>query len=134
MVAADTTADLPCYFADILPTIADITATPKPKNINGLSILPTLMGQSQNLSDRYLYWEFYEKRGWRALRMGDWKAIQQDMHFQNRQPIELYNLKTDISETTNVAPAHPELVKKAETIFEEAHIPSEHYVWRREGD
>ena len=38
-------------------------------------------------------------------------------------PIELYNLKTDISETNNIATQHPEVVEKLERLMEEAHTP-----------
>ena len=42
-------------------------------------------------------------------------------------PIEIYDLSKDVGETTNLAEKHPELVKKAEEIFKDAHEP--HEVW-----
>ena len=45
------------------------------------------------------------------------------------QDIELYNLKQDIGETTNIADQYPEIVKKAEEMFNEAHTPSEYFKW-----
>jgi arylsulfatase A-like enzyme len=122
--------DLPWYFADVMPTLVELTGGNVPDNIDGRSILPTLMGEEQDFSQRYMYWEFYEKNGWRATRFGDWKAIQNDMHNKNHKPIELYNIKIDMSESKNVASKNPEIVKKAEQIFEEAHIPSDHYIWK----
>ena len=133
-IQAGTTSDLPWYFADVLPTLAELTKIQTSENIDGKSVLLTLMGEKQDFSDRYMYWEFYEKRGWRAIHFDDWKAIQQDMHFKERKPIELYNLKDDISEENNIADQHPEIVKKAMEIFEEAHIPSEHYVWKNKAE
>ena len=73
---------------------------------------------------------FYEMDGWRATQFGDWKAIQNNMHQQEHLPIELYSLKDDISEQNNLADERPDLVAKAEQIFKEAHIPSEHFVWK----
>lgn len=129
-IAAGKTSDLAWYFADVLPTLAEIAGTPAPENIDGVSVLPTLQGKSLDLSDRYMYWEFYEKQGWRATHFGDWKAIQNKMNLGDQEPIELYNLKDDISEKHNVAELHPEIVSKAAEIFKKAHVPSEHFVWK----
>ncbi|HXH60186.1 MAG TPA: hypothetical protein VNI20_02385, partial [Fimbriimonadaceae bacterium] len=61
-------------------------------------------------------WEFNEYGGQKAVRMGDWKAVQQNIHKGNKK-IELYNLATDIGETNDVAAQHPDLVAKALDIF-----------------
>jgi arylsulfatase A-like enzyme len=129
-IAQGETSDLPWYFADVLPTLAELTGVSTPNDIDGTSVLTTLKGGNQDFSNRTMYWEFYEKDGWRATRFGDWKAIQRDMHKKEHQPIEIYNLKNDVGETTNLAEQHPELVEKAEHIFKESHIPSSHYVWK----
>lgn len=129
-IAAGQTNDLAWYFADVLPTLAEIAETSVPGKIDGISVLPTLQGKEQDLSDRYLYWEFYEKQGWRATRFGDWKAIQDNMHLQEHLPIELYNLKDDIGEVNDLAAKHPDVVQEAIKIFKEAHVPSEHFVWK----
>jgi len=129
-VPSGKSSDLVWYFADILPTLADITGIKPPENIDGISVLPTLSGKQQGISDRYLYWEFYEKKGWRATRFGDWKAIQQGMNQAVHQPVELYNLKEDGGEAHDLATQFPELVLKAEQIFGEAHDPSPNFVWK----
>jgi len=124
-----TISDLPWYFADVMPTCAAIANTIAPENIDGVNILPTLEGKKQDLSKRYLYWEFYEKQGWQAVRFGNWKGIQQGHNTGKRLPVELYNLKDDIGEKNNIADKHPKLAAKVEKIFKEAHTPSEHFVW-----
>jgi arylsulfatase A-like enzyme len=129
-IKAGQTNDQIWYFADIMPTLAEIAKVFPPKNIDGVSILPTILGDKQNLSNRYLYWEFYESSGWRALRFGDWKAVQKGMNQEVHQDIELYDLMQDIGETTNIADKHPEIVKKAKEMFKEAHTPSEHFIWK----
>lgn len=129
-IASGSTSDLPWYFADVMPTIADIAHIKAPDMIDGVSVFPELTGKKQDLSDRYMYWEFYEKDGWRVVRFGDWKAVQNNMHEQEHLPIELYNLKDDIGETTNLADSNPEIVQKARKFFKEAHVPSEHYIWK----
>ncbi|MFT7036040.1 MAG: arylsulfatase A-like enzyme [Cyclobacteriaceae bacterium] len=129
-IDAGKTNDLAWYFADVLPTLAEIANVTSPKNIDGVSVLPTLHGKQQDLSGRSLYWEFYEKQGWRATHFGDWKAIQNGMNLGDQEPIELYNLKDDISEKNNLADQHPEIIAKAASIFKESHVPSEHFVWK----
>ena len=125
-----TTSDLAWYFADVFPTLAQIAEVTPSDNIDGKSVLPTLHGQQQDLSDRYLYWEFYEKRGWRAVRFGNWKAIQNEMHTKEHLPIELYDLSKDIGETSNLAAENPKIIKQVEEMFAESHIPSEHFAWK----
>lgn len=129
-IEAGSTSELPWYFADVLPTLAEIANVKTPEDIDGVSVYPELIGNKLDLNNRHMYWEFYEMDGWRAIRFGDWKAVQNDMHFQQHLPIELYNLKDDISEKNNLADQHPDIVQKALKIFNEAHIPSEHYVWK----
>jgi arylsulfatase A-like enzyme len=130
-VPAGTVSDLAWYFADVMPTCTAIAGAKTPNNIDGVNILPTLNGKEQDLSKRYLYWEFYEKDGWQAVRFGDWKGIQQGHNTNAKQPIELYNLKDDIGETNNLAEQKPELAAKVEKIFKESHVPSDHFMWKK---
>lgn len=124
-------------FWDVLPTLAELTGAASPARhhggkgvttIDGVSFAPTLLG---NLKDQkkhdFLYWEFPSYGGQQAVRMGDWKAVRQNMlRRRNKNPlkIELYNLKTDIGEKHDVAGKHPELVKKFAKVMSEQHTPS----------
>jgi arylsulfatase A-like enzyme len=47
------TSDLPMYFADVLPTLADLSGAKLPPKVDGASILPTILGKPQTL-DRML--------------------------------------------------------------------------------
>jgi len=57
-------------FWDVMPTIAGITKAEKPGNLDGISFLPTLLGQNNQEQLEYLYWGFHELGGRRAIRMG----------------------------------------------------------------
>ncbi|WP_245224823.1 arylsulfatase [Pseudozobellia sp. WGM2] len=115
-------------FWDILPTCAEIIGTEKPKDIDGISLLPTLLG-NENLQQKheYLYWEFYEKKGRQAVRMGDWKGIRYDVKKGPNAALELYNLANDKGETTDVSKENSKIVAQIMKIIEEAHDPSEIY-------
>ena len=113
-------------FWDIMPTFAEIAGAEIPDGIDGISFLPTLIGKNLlQKQHRYLYWEFHEQGGKMAVRMGNWKAVKRDVDKVPQGAIELYDLMTDIGETTDVAEANPDIVKKMGEIMNEAHTPSE---------
>jgi arylsulfatase A-like enzyme len=113
---------------DFLPTACDIAGVEAPKNIDGISFLPTLLDKSdQQERHDYLYWEFFEQGGKRAARFGKWKAIQRGLRKRLDGPIQIFDLEADIAEKTNLADEHPELVERAKKIFAEAHTPSERW-------
>ena len=79
-VPAGQVSDAPWYFADLLPTLADWVDVETPAGVDGVSVLPLLKGEAQDLSKRLLYWEFYEGgfmqaahgvRGWLIQRRAD---------------------------------------------------------------
>ncbi|MBT3482326.1 MAG: arylsulfatase [Opitutales bacterium] len=122
-VAAGKTNDTAWYFADALPTFADLAGVKAPSGIDGLSVLPTILGQEQDLSDRHFYWEFFENGFQQAVRRGDWKAIRLALG----EPLELYDLSKDESESNNIAANHPDVIAEMEVILKSARTPSENW-------
>lgn len=122
-----TNSDLLSAHWDIFPTLCDVAGINTPDHIDGLSMLPTLLGKDQQQKHPYLYWEFYEQGGRQAVRMGAWKAVRNNILADPQAPVELYNLRNDPSESHNIASQHPDVVSKAIHYFQEAHIPNEHY-------
>jgi arylsulfatase A-like enzyme len=116
-------------FWDVLPTFAEIAGTKPPENIDGISMLPTLLGQRQTTQHAFLYWEFHERGFQQAARMGQWKAVRP----QANEKLELYNLMTDISEKDNVAEKNPEIVAKLDAYLNSARTESEQFPIRKEG-
>jgi arylsulfatase A-like enzyme len=115
-------------FWDFLPTCCDLAGIKTPEGIDGISMLPTLLGQtSKQKKHEYLYWEFHEQGKRQAVRMGRWKGVRQNVAKNPNAPIELYYLKTDIAEQYNVAKQHPNIVARMEDIMSSARTPSEHW-------
>jgi len=111
-------------FWDVLPTAADIAGAKTPDNIDGISFLPTLLGNEGQKEHDYLYWEFSEQNGKQAVRMGKWKGIRLNVRDNPDNPIELYDLEKDPSEQTNIAGEHPDEVEKITEIMSSAHLAS----------
>jgi arylsulfatase A-like enzyme len=122
-IPAGKVSDQVWAFWDFLPTAAEIAREKAPENIDGISMLPTLLGQKQTNQHEFLYWEFHEKGTKQAVRTGDWKAVR----LGPKEPLELYNLKTDLTETNNVAADHPEIVSKIENYLLTARTESERW-------
>jgi arylsulfatase A-like enzyme len=119
-VAAGKVSDFVWGFQDFLPTAAEIAGANPPRRIDGLSILPHLLGQKQTNRHEFLYWEFHEKGFAQAVRMGDWKAVKHP-----GKPLELYDLKADLAEERDVSGAQPEVVERIEAYLTTARTESE---------
>ncbi len=125
VIKPGTVSDLPSAHWDMMPTFCALAGVKVPVDTDGISIVPTLKGDSKNQPKHdYLYWEFYERGGKRAVRFGDWKAVQLNLNKDLNSKIQLYHLPSDIAEANDVADQHPELITKAKAFFKEAHVPS----------
>lgn len=121
-ISQQSVSSTPAWFPDIYPTLANLAGSRDSHQVDGLDIMPTLLGKNQNLEQRQLYWEFYEKGFKQAMRKGPWKAIR-----YAGKPIEIYNLEKDLAEQHNVAAQHPEVVEVFERAFSRSRVPSEHW-------
>lgn len=97
---------------DFWPTIAEIAgARSKFKHtLDGVSLMPLLKGTGK-LKDRALYWHYphyHHTSPAGAIRYGDYKLIE---YFEDGR-LELYNLKKDLGETTDLAKKEPKKVKE----------------------
>ncbi|MEZ5278095.1 MAG: arylsulfatase [Opitutaceae bacterium] len=108
---------------DIFPTFAAAAGAEVPGDIDGISFLPTLLGNPPQPGHAYLYWEFYEQGGKQAVRQGDWKAVR--THVRDDQPVlvELFDLAKDPGETTDLSATFPDVTAGLLTLMAEAHQP-----------
>jgi arylsulfatase A-like enzyme len=121
----NTTSDLQTTQWDLMPTVADAGGQPITEDMDGISIMPTLSGNPDKQTQReYIYFEFYERAKQQSVRMGNWKAYRQGGW---EGDLELYDLGTDIGETTNIANKHPGIAQRMREIMRKEHSP--HPVW-----
>ncbi|MGB9604550.1 MAG: arylsulfatase [Bryobacteraceae bacterium] len=106
-------------FWDLLPTLAEAAGLEAPPGLDGVSMLPAWLGKPQS-NHEYLYWEFHEGGFKQAVRMGDWKAVR----LAPGKPLELYDLRSDVGETHNMAASHPDVVARIEQILARARTES----------
>jgi arylsulfatase A-like enzyme len=103
------------YFGDILPTACELAGVAAPEKIDGISLVPTLLGSGEQKKHAFLYWEFHEAGFSQAVLIdGRWKAIRMK---RRDNPVQIYDVETDIREEKNLAAEKPELVAKAKELF-----------------
>ena len=128
-IAAGTIEDHVGSFQDFMPTLAEAAGVATPGQSNGLSILPVLQGR-EAAEHEFLNWEFYERlfvksSSRQSARIGNFKAVR----YGTSNPIELYDLATDISEAHDIAAQHPDLVERVNRIFETERQDTEHFFY-----
>jgi len=117
-VPAGKVSDRVTAFWDVMPTLAEIAGA-EPPTTDGKSMLPTLLGKDGPTHEQ-LYWEFHEGGFKQAMLRGDWKAIRLKVGGRT----ELYNLKDDPGETTDLADKHPAIVRDLEERLKTARTES----------
>jgi len=135
VVEPGTTCDTPVIGVDLYPTIVRMTGARRPRGklLDGVSIVPLLMGQS-DLEREAIFWHFpaylqgkaegardphFRTRPAGAVRVGDFKLIE---YFEDGD-LELYNLADDISEQNNLVDSMPEKATELHQIM---------LAWRKE--
>ena len=120
-IKAGSVTDFPSAQYDMMATLAQLTRQKIPTT-DGISLLPTLLGTPKTQATRdFLYFEYPEKSGQVAVMIGDWKGIKSDIKKNKQAPWEIFNLKNDPQEKTDLAAQHPSLVVQMEKILKDNH-------------
>ncbi len=130
---AGTTYDEPVIHLDLTPTIlaAAGAVIDDPEKLDGVNLLPYLAGETSGTPHQSLYWRFGRQI---AIRQGNWKLV---MVRGDQQP-RLYNLADDIGETSDLAEANPERVRRLQadwdawnaTLVDPKWVPKPHEAYR----
>jgi arylsulfatase A-like enzyme len=128
-IAPGSTSHLVSAQFDMLATLADLTGSPAPPT-EGISLLPELLGRKGQQHHEFLYFEFPEKNGQVAVRMGKWKAVKSNLRKNPGAAWELYDLDNDRSETTNLAAQHPDILRQMDAILQREHQPTPVKAWQ----
>jgi arylsulfatase A-like enzyme len=117
--ATSSAAIVGCY--DIYPTVLDLAGIPLPpqQKIDGVSYAPVLQNAGTLQRDAYFIWFPHLVPGV-SVRQGDWKLIRRftERPGEYEGVHELFNLKEDLGETTNLAGEMPEKVKALDALID----------------
>ena len=118
-IEAGTSSSHQSAFWDMMPSFAQLAGTGTPDEIDGLSIVPTLLNQGTQEIHDHLYWEYHSYGGRQAVRLGNWKAVKYNCYNPEKTKIYLFDLDKDPFEKNDLAEANPKLVKELEKIMNE---------------
>ena len=111
-----------------MPTVCELTGAKLPENVDGVSYLSTLLGKNDQKKHDYLYFEFFEQGGKRTVIKDNWKLVQLDVNKKKETRYELYDIKSDPSETKNLAPANNKKVEELKELMNQSH--KENDLWK----
>jgi arylsulfatase A-like enzyme len=115
-IEAGTVSDHVSVQYDLMATLAELTGTKAPPN-DGISFLPTLLGkEKEQQPHEFLYFEYPENGGQRAIRYGNWKAVKTGLKKNPSAPWQLFDLSKDPAETTDLANQHAEMLQRFDAI------------------
>jgi arylsulfatase A-like enzyme len=111
---------------DVFPTALAAAGIPVPANLDGVNLLPHVLGTAAGVPHQQLCWLFNDHKEWRipgrdtnlarplrAIREGNFKLV-----MEGDSAPELYDLAADPGETTNLAARQPERVARMKRDFE----------------
>ena len=110
---------------DFMPTVAALIGVKPPEDTDGISILPTLLGETEKQKKHeFLYWEYKEEQ---AVRMANWYG------YKNKKGVlEVYDLEKNPEQDKDLAAEYPDVAKRIDEIMKKEHTPSD--VWPSPGE
>lgn len=115
------TVGQPVWLLDLWPTFAELVGKPKPKTVDGYSLLPLLTGKPSGIpANRPMY--FY-KNNEQSVRQGGWFAFRE----HPAKPLRLYLLEEDQTCERDLAAVYPEVVNELTNYLNTVHEPHPWY-------
>jgi arylsulfatase A-like enzyme len=117
-IARGSTSEAIVGHIDLYPTLLELAGVARPAEqlIDGVSIAPVLLGKGELQRKGFFnYFPFRPHEGGVTVHSGDYKLIR---WFEPGVPRELYNLRDDIGETTNLAEKMPEKVQELDKLID----------------
>ena len=107
-IPAGTTSEVPVIGSDVFPTMLGIAGVKPPTDrvLDGVDVLPALTGKAAKVErPQPLYWRLHMAPNMKmAMRVEDWKILAN----AELTEFELFNLKTDPKEATDLKSAEPQ--------------------------
>lgn len=124
-IQAAQTSDHVWAMWDFMPTAAEIINRQAPDITDGISILPTILGETEKQKKHeFLYWEYKEEQ---AVRMSNWYG------YKNKKgKLEIYDLAKNPEQDKDLSAEYPEVASKIDGIMKKEHTPSD--VWPSPGE
>ena len=128
-IEAGSSSELPVANWDFFPTLISLAGGSTSVSLDGIDFSPVLIDEGPAPEREGLYWEYHSRGGMQAARLGDWKGLRVDAHGAPDAPIQLFDLKNDPNETTDVASDHPGIVARIDAFMAESRTTSDVPRW-----
>jgi arylsulfatase A-like enzyme len=105
---AGKTYDRPVIALDVVPTACALAGVKAPANVDGVNLMPYLLGENKATPHEALYWRFGPQK---AVRKGNWVLVDwRDFEKKTNSGWQLFDLSKDIGQRHNLAAERPDIV------------------------
>jgi arylsulfatase A-like enzyme len=122
---AGKTYDQPVISLDISATAAAAAGAKlggEGRSVDGVNLLPYLLGESKDMPHQNLYWRFGPQH---AIRQGNFKLVK-----PRNEPAQLYDLAADIGEKEDLATKKPEVLAQLKQAYDAWNAELAEPLWR----
>ena len=114
-IQAGSNTDRIAAHIDLLPTLVELAGVQQARTLplDGISLVPLLLGESENWPDRMIFTGF-RNRG--SVRTQRYRLV-----VQEEEPVELFDMAADPGQLKNIAGERPEITSKLKQAYDEWH-------------
>ncbi len=129
-IPANAVSQVPMATWDLMPTLLSLAQVSTTAQMDGLDFSPVLLRTGPAPSRPFLYWEYPEGPGWRAILAGRWKGVIRGTQKKMDPPFQLFDLQTDPAETTDLVAKHPQTAARLRAWMDQSHERSPVPAWQ----